>query len=144
MQQRPAAPFSHPIRVYWEDTDAGGVVFYANHLRFYERARTEWLRAAGVGQQALADETGAIFIVTDARVRYLKPARLDDLLRVTVLPTEIGRARLTLQQQCWSGDTLLSEGCIQVACVAHGTFRPQRIPTAVLQRLQPQALAQSE
>lgn len=144
MPQRPAAPFSHPIRVYWEDTDAGGVVFYANHLKFYERARTEWLRAAGVGQQALVDETGAIFIVTDTRVRYLRPARLDDLLRVTVLPTEIGRARLTLQQQCWRDAELLSEGHIEVACVARGTFRPQRIPTAVLQRLQPQATSAPE
>jgi acyl-CoA thioester hydrolase len=136
MQAPPTAAFSHPIRVYWEDTDAGGVVFYANHLKFFERARTEWLRAAGVGQQALVEETGAIFIVSDTRVRYLKPARLDDLLSVTVLPTEIGRVRLTLQQQCWRGPDLLSEGTIEVACVAHGTFRPQRIPTAVLQRLQ--------
>jgi acyl-CoA thioester hydrolase len=77
-------------------------------------------------------------------VRYLRPARLDDLLQVTVLPSEIGRARLTLQQQCWRGDELLSEGTIEVACVAHGTFRPQRIPTAVLQRLQAQATSSSE
>ncbi len=139
--QHPTLPFTHPVRVYWEDTDAGGVVFYANYLKFFERARTEWLRAAGVAQQALVDETGAIFIVTDTRVRYLKPARLDDLLSVSVEPTEIGRARLTLRQQCWRGHELLSEGTIEVACMSHGTFRPQRIPTPVLHRLLPQATA---
>lgn len=141
MPQHAAAPYSHSIRVYWEDTDAGGVVFYANYLKFFERARTEWLRAAGIGQQALVEGSGAIFIVSDTRVRYLRPARLDDLLRVTVQPTEIGKVRLTLQQQCWREDELLSEGLIEVACVSHGTFRPQRIPTAVLQRLQPQAFS---
>jgi acyl-CoA thioester hydrolase len=139
--QPPAAPFTHPVRVYWEDTDAGGVVYYANYLKYFERARTEWLRAAGVEQQALVELAGAIFIVTDSRVRYLRPARLDDLLSVSVEPTERGRARLTLRQQCRRGTELLSEGTIEVACVSHGTFRPQRIPTPVLQRLLPQATA---
>jgi acyl-CoA thioester hydrolase len=133
------AAFTHQVRVYWEDTDAGGIVFYANYLKFFERARTEWLRAAGIAQQALVDETGAIFIVTDTRVRYWLPARLDDLLSVSVEPIVIGRARLTLRQQCRRGTELLSEGTIEVACVSHGTFRPQRIPTPVLQRLLPQA-----
>ena len=142
--QRNAAPYCHTVRVYWEDTDAGGVVFYANYLKYFERDRTEWLRAAGVAQQALVDETGAIFIVTDTRVRYLKPARLDDLLSVSVEPMAIGRARLTLKQQCWRDTVLLSEGTIEVACVSHGTFRPQRIPTPVLQRLLPQATSISE
>jgi acyl-CoA thioester hydrolase len=129
--------FHHPVRVYWEDTDAGGVVFYANYLKFFERARTEWLRAAGIAQQALADDTGAIFIVTDTRLRYVRPARLDDLLSVTVTPLEIGRARLRIRQQCLCGDTLLCEGDISVACVSQGTFRPQRIPTHILQSLAP-------
>ena len=83
---RLAHAFRHTLRVYWEDTDAGGVVFYANYLKFFERARTEWLRALGFGQQALRERTGAIFVVTDTRVRYLAPARLDDLLDVTVEP----------------------------------------------------------
>ena len=139
-----SADFRHPLRVYWEDTDAGGVVFYANFLKFFERARTEWLRSLGVGQQALREATGAIFIVTDTRVRYLKPARLDDLLSVSVEPVAIGRARLTLRQQCRRGTELLNEGTIEVACVGHGTFRPQRIPTPVLQRLLPQATTASE
>jgi len=79
-----AAAFVHPLRVYWEDTDAGGVVFYANYLRFFERARTEWLRHLGVQQQALREATGAIFVVTDAQVGFRAPARLDDVMQVSV------------------------------------------------------------
>jgi acyl-CoA thioester hydrolase len=99
-------PFSHTLRVYWEDTDAGGVVFYANYLKFFERARTEWLRHLGVAQQALRERTGAIFVVTDTRVRYRAPARLDDELRVTVVLAAQGTASMTLQQQAWRGQTL--------------------------------------
>ena len=84
------------------------------------------------------------FIVSEVAVEFVKPARLDDLLSVSVEPIEIGRARLTLRQQCWRGHALLSEGTIEVACVSHGTFRPQRIPTPVLQRLLPQASTTSE
>jgi acyl-CoA thioester hydrolase len=128
-------PFRLPLRVYWEDTDAGGVVFYANYLKYFERARTEWLRALGVGQQALREETGAIFIVSDTRVRYHRPARLDDLLDVTVLLRETGRATMLIDQQAWRGDTLLAEGEIRIGCVDAGTFRPRRIPTSVLDAL---------
>lgn len=125
------------VRIYWEDTDAGGVVFYANYLKFFERARTEWLRAAGVGQQDLRDRTGAIFVVSETHLRYLHPARLDDELRVTVERTEIGRATLNVHQRIWRGDTLLCEGEIGIACVDHNTFRPRRIPSEVLQQLIP-------
>jgi len=130
-----AAPFSHRLRVYWEDTDAGGVVFYANYLKFFERARTEWLRALGVAQQQLRDETGAIFIVADTRVRYLKPARLDDLVDVTVDVRDAGRASMLIAQAARRETTLLAEGEIRIGCVDAATFRPQRIPTAVLDRL---------
>ena len=128
---------SNPIsvRVYWEDTDAGGVVFYANYLKFFERARTEWLRHLGVGQQALRDSTGAIFVVTDTAVRYRAPARLDDELRITVQLHKHGTASMTLQQQAWRGDTLLAEGEIRIGCVDDGTFRPRRIPTQVIETL---------
>jgi acyl-CoA thioester hydrolase len=138
-----AASFRLSLRVYWEDTDAGGVVFYANYLKFFERARTEWLRALGVGQQTLREATGAIFIVSDTALRYLAPARLDDLLTVTVHPAESGRASMTLQQQAWrnNGDaaapTLLCEGRIRIACVDAQTFRPRRFPEPVTQALQP-------
>jgi acyl-CoA thioester hydrolase len=131
----PAPRFTHPVRVYWEDTDAGGVVFYANYLKFFERARTEWLRSAGFGQQALVDATGAIFVVTDTRLRYLKPARLDDLLSISVELVDSGRASFTLAQQCLRASELLCEGTIAVACVDRGTFRPRRIPTDLTERL---------
>ena len=135
------APFQHTLRVYWEDTDAGGVVFYANYLKFFERARTEWLRALGLGQQALRDATGAIFIVSDTALRYLAPARLDDLLTVTVKPVDTGRASMTLQQQAWrhnagtSPATLLCEGRIRIGCVDAASFRPRRFPEPVTQVL---------
>ena len=125
--------------MYWEDTDAGGVVFYANYLKFFERARTEWLRALGVGQQALRDATGAIFIVTDTAVRYRAPARLDDELHVTVALRARGTASMTIAQQAWRGavgvGTLLAEGEIRIGCVDHGTFRPRRIPNELLKTL---------
>ena len=136
-----ATPFSHPVRVYWEDTDAGGVVFYANYLKFFERARTEWLRALGAEQQALRDATGAIFIVSDTALRYLQPARLDDLLRITVQPLEIGRASMRLGQQAWRGDALLCEGQIRIGCVDGGSFRPRRFPHEIMTLLTPTATA---
>jgi acyl-CoA thioester hydrolase len=124
--------YAHPLRVYWEDTDAGGVVFYANYLKFFERARTEWLRSLGFGQQALRDDTGAIFIVSQTAVRYLLPARLDDLLRVTVDVRHAGQASMTITQQAWRGDDLLAEGEIRIGCVDADTFRPRRIPGPLL------------
>jgi acyl-CoA thioester hydrolase len=135
----PPVLFQHRVRVYWEDTDAGGVVFYANYLKFFERARTEWLRALGVGQQALRDTTGAIFVVTDTQVRYRAPARLDDELHITVALRARGTASMTITQQAWRGavgqGTLLAEGDIRIGCVDQGTFRPRRIPNEVLQSL---------
>lgn len=126
-----AAPFRHRMRVYWEDTDAGGIVFYANYLRFFERARTERLRALGVEQQALREATGAIFVVTDATLRYLAPARLDDVLDVSADLAEPGRATLTFTQQAWRGDTLLCDGQVRVASVDALTHRPRRLPPPV-------------
>jgi acyl-CoA thioester hydrolase len=126
-----ATEFRHRLRVYWEDTDAGGVVFYANYLKFFERARTEWLRALGVGQQALREQTGAMFIVSQTQVRYLMPARLDDELEITVHLAEAGRASLRVEQQAWRGTELLAEGEIRIGCVDAGTFRPRRIPMAL-------------
>ena len=131
----PAFAFSHPLRVYWEDTDAGGVVFYAHYLKFFERARTEWLRHLGLGQQDLRDRTGAIFVVTDTRVRYRAPARLDDLLHVTVNLQHHGAASMTIVQQAWRDTTLLAEGDIRIGCVDDGTFKPRRIPQEVIETL---------
>jgi acyl-CoA thioester hydrolase len=120
------------VRVYWEDTDAGGVVFYANYLKFFERARTEWLRALGVEQTALKAETGAIFVVAEVNLRYLAAAKLDDLLTITVTVLDQGAASLELEQQAWRGDTLLAEGRVRVGCVDGTTLRPKRIPLQVL------------
>jgi acyl-CoA thioester hydrolase len=127
--------FRHTLRVYWEDTDAGGVVFYANYLKFFERARTEWLRHLGFGQERLRVETGAMFVVIDTSVRYLLPARLDDELIVTVQLSQAGRASMTLQQQAYRGAQLLTEGSIRIGCVDAGTFKPCRIPNDILQAL---------
>ena len=89
--------FAHTLRIYWEDTDAGGVVFYANYLKFFERARTEWLRARGFEQETLRANQRVMFVVADTRVRYLRPARLDDQLRVTVEVREAGRASMDIK-----------------------------------------------
>ena len=128
----PPDGFRHTLRVYWEDTDAGGVVFYANYLKFFERARTEWLRSLGCGQQALRERSGAIFVVTDTRVRYLAPARLDDLLEVSVELRAAGKASMTLAQQAWRTGMLVAAGEIRIGCVDAGTFRPRRIPTELM------------
>jgi acyl-CoA thioester hydrolase len=127
--------FSLRLRVYWEDTDAGGVVFFANYLKFFERARTEWLRARGFGQERLRTDTGAMFVVADTSVKYFSPARLDDELDVTVRITEAGRATLAIEQQAWRDDALLAQGSIRIGCVDAGTFKPRRIPTELLQAI---------
>ena len=127
--------FHWPVRIYWEDTDAGGIVFYANYLKFFERARTEWLRALGIGQHALREETGGMFVVSETAVKYHRPAQLDDLLRVTARLSEGGRASLVIAQQAWRGDTLLCEGTIRIGWVDQNTLKPARIPLSVLERL---------
>nr|WP_295083184.1 tol-pal system-associated acyl-CoA thioesterase [uncultured Roseateles sp.] len=136
--------YKHSIRIYWEDTDAGGVVFYANYLKFFERARTEWLRALGFEQEAMRHAEGAMFIVSSTQVRYLRPARLDDWLTITVEIRELGRASMVLFQQAWRDDTLLSEGEIRIGCVASDIvaskgesqdFKPTRIPAALFAAL---------
>jgi len=132
-----SSEFQFPIRVYWEDTDAGGIVFYANYLKFFERARTEWLRAAGVEQHQLREETGAIFVVAGTSLRYLAPARLDDLLTVTVEPQPAGRASLVVRQRALRGDTLLCEGEIRIGCVRAEDLKPQRLPDSVVAAIAP-------
>ena len=132
----PAAHFQHPVRVYWEDTDAGGIVFYANYLKFFERARTEWLRALGHSQQEMVDATGCMFVVQETTVRYVKPARLDDQLTITVDVRERGRASLRIAQQAWCGDRLLAEGEIRIGCVERATMKPHRIPGPIFEAIE--------
>ncbi len=131
----PEADFRRGLRVYWEDTDAGGVVFYANYLKFFERARTEWLRELGFSQERMRLAQGRMFVVSRTAVNYLAPARLDDWVEVTVELREQGRASLLLYQQAWRGGELLAEGEIRIGCVDSTSFRPARMPDDLLQRL---------
>ena len=130
-----AQVFEHAVRVYWEDTDAGGIVFYANYLKFFERARTEWLRALGIGQHSLREETGGMFVVSETHVKYLQSAKLDDMLRITAQLQTSGRASLTIAQQAWRHNQLLCEGTIRIGWVQAQDLKPARIPTSVLERL---------
>lgn len=131
--------FSWTVRVYYEDTDAGGVVFYANYLKFFERARTEWLRAAGINQQALAHSHGVMFVVKSTAVDYHAPAKLDDELKLTVVVERLGRASVQFIQQAWrvtGGEmALLTTARIKVGCVDTAAFRPSAIPDAVLEQI---------
>ena len=128
--------FEWRVRVYWEDTDAGGIVFYANYLKFFERARTEWLRARGIEQQRLRETAGGFFVVSATQVQYHRPARLDDLLLVTAAVSEVGRASLTIAQSArrdGPGGELLCEGTIRIGWVDALSLSPRRMP-ADLQR----------
>jgi acyl-CoA thioester hydrolase len=128
-------PFHWPIRVYWEDTDAGGVVYYANYLRFMERARSEWLRARGFEQDVLRDETGVVFVVRRVEIDYRSPARFNDALDVTVRLREAGRASLVVQQELMRGDLCLAEAVVTLACVDAANFKPVKMPSTLLQAL---------
>lgn len=139
-----AAPFAIPVRVYWEDTDAGGVVFYANYLRYFERARTEWLRAAGVQQRALREASGVQFVVTHAAVNWRRPALLDDLLTISVEPLAAQRASLKLAQVAWRGDERLADADVTLACVRAADLKPCRIPPAVWDALPLRRFASSD
>lgn len=132
---RSNAAFIWPIRVYWEDTDAGGVVYHASYLRFLERARSEWLRSLGWGQDALRLREGVAFVVRAMRLEFLRPARLDDELHVAVLPSPARRASLHLRQTIGRGGEVLLEAEVKVACVAVADFRPCAVPAPLLARL---------
>jgi acyl-CoA thioester hydrolase len=120
--------FTWTVRVYYEDTDAGGIVFYANYLKFFERARTEWLRAAGVSQQEMLEHHGAIFVVKNTSVDYHAPAKLDDVLNLTLSIEKLGRASVQFTQQAWRDDTLLTSAAVKVGCVDAATLRPRPLP----------------
>jgi acyl-CoA thioester hydrolase len=135
---------SWSIRVYYEDTDAGGVVFYANYLKFFERARTEWLRSLGIDQLRLAHDTGMIFIVRRTTVDYLSPARLDDEILIRSRIDRIGGASVDFMQEAWRGDTLLARGGIKIGCVAADSLRPGKIPSHVMEAMQAQIPAERQ
>ncbi len=127
--------FSIPIRVYYEDTDAGGVVYYANYFKFMERARTEWLRNLGFEQDELARVPGVLFAVRSAKLEFLKPARFNDLLDATVEIRERGRASLTFGQRVCRGTEVLCEGEVRVACLEAKSFAPCPIPATIFSRI---------
>lgn len=133
--------FIWTVRVYYEDTDTGGVVFYANYLKFFERARTEWLRAAGISQFTLAEVDRVMFVVKSTAVDYHAPAKLDNELKLTVVVEKLGRASVQFLQQAWRVDgtkqELLATGRIKIGCVDTATFRPSVIPAHVLARIAP-------
>jgi acyl-CoA thioester hydrolase len=129
------AGFHWPVRVYWEDTDAGGVVYYANYLKFMERARSEWLRALGFEQDVLRDEAGVVFVVRRVEIDYLAPARFNDQLDVSVSLHEAGRASLSVKQELMCGSTRLAEAVVTLACVDALRFKPVKMPEPILQAL---------
>ena len=124
--------FSTPVRVYYEDTDAAGVVYYANYLRFMERARTEWLRHIGLEIDVLANHQDTIFAVRSVSIEYLSPARLNDLLEVKLTLERCNRASLVVAQNVVRNKQLLCGGQLKLVCLHGGSFRPRRIPELVL------------
>lgn len=128
--------FSIPVRVYYEDTDAGGVVYYANYLKFFERCRTEWMRFAGHDQSALAAEAGIGFVARKASCEYLKPARLDDELIVGLEVEKLTRVRVVFRQHVRRGDDELVTGTVEIACVNMATMTPSAIPDFLHQKLE--------
>ena len=132
-------PFSWPIRVYYEDTDAQGVVYYANYFRFMERARTEWLRALGVDQVALMQNERRIFVVTGTSAEFLVPARLNDEIVVTARLAGLSRATFDIEQNIYRDDldgTLLLKGTIRAAYLDADTMRPKRVPASLFEENQ--------
>jgi len=128
--------FTWPVRVYWEDTDAGGVVYYANYLKFLERARTEWLSHLGLEQDRMAQAAGIVFVVRRVEADYLRPARFNDRLSVRCELAELNRVSLTMAQQVRRGDEVLLDAIVKVVCVDRTAFRPVKMPTFVKHALE--------
>ena len=131
--------FSWPVRVYYEDTDAQGVVYYANYFRFMERARTEWLRSLGVNMVKLHEEDRRIFVVAEVSVRFLAPARLSDELTITARLTNLSRVSFDIEQNIYRGDTdgeLLISGQVKAAYLDADSMRPRRIPATIFGEIQ--------
>jgi acyl-CoA thioester hydrolase len=124
----PPAAFRLPVRVYYQDTDAGGVVFHGRYLDFFERARTEWLRQLGFDVRQLAERDGLLFIVRELSVSYMRPAQVDDLLTVTAAIDHLGRVQFTLDQRVLRGTDVLVQGTVNLACVSVAGLRPMRVP----------------
>jgi len=129
-------PFRFPVRVYYEDTDAAGVVYYANYLKFMERARTEWLASIGFPLAAFEREHGVVFVVHRCEIDFRLPARLNDDLAVTVEVEHRGASRLVARQEVRREDAVVTEARVTLACLDATRWRPVRIPTPLAQRLE--------
>jgi acyl-CoA thioester hydrolase len=129
--------FQWPIRIYWEDTDAGGVVYHARYLHFLERARSEWLRASGIGQQQLRDEAGIVFVVHRMELDFNAPARLDDLLSASVRVEQRRSASFVVMQELRREPESkpLVEARVRIACIDASRFRPRPIPDHLFQEM---------
>ena len=127
--------FSFPVRVYYEDTDTAGIVYYAGYLRFMERGRTEWLRALGIEQMRLAQEAGIVFAVRSLNIEYLKPARLDDLLAGVTELTLPGRAQITLGQRIEREGETLVEASVRIACLDARKMKPAAMPEEIRRKM---------
>jgi acyl-CoA thioester hydrolase len=128
-------PFSWPVRVYYEDTDHAGVVYYANYLRYFERARTEWLRALGIEQPELAARHQVIFVVRSIAVEYLQPARFNDVLDVSVELEHVGASQITMSQRACCGDETLAEARVRLACIGLAQMKPVRMPRVLTEKI---------
>lgn len=128
--------FNWPIRVYYENTDAGGVVYHAEYLKFFERARSEWLRSLGFGQYELKTEYGVIFVVRQMQIKYRQPARFDDMLDVVSRLEELGRLKIVFNQKLRRADDILTEAIVEVVCVESQQFRPVAIPGLISTTMQ--------
>jgi len=124
-----------PVRVYWEDTDAGGVVYHASYIRYFERGRTEWLRALGWSQAQLAEEQKVLFSVVNLQIQYHRPARLDDLLETVTRARIAGGASLQFDQQLRRDGELVTSCTVLVACVDAASFTPRRLPPVLRTRI---------
>lgn len=123
--------FRWPVRVYYEDTDGGGVVYHANYLRFMERARTEWLRSLGFEQTALRDELNLLFVVREIRLKFVRPACFNDAVEVVSRLHHVGRSLLEFEQSILRGEELLTEARVEVVCVDAQRFKPTAIPAFI-------------
>lgn len=128
--------FSWPIRVYYENTDAGGVVYHSEYLKFYERARTEWLRSLGFEQPELRASSNVIFVVRSMQIKYVQPARFNELLEVLSRLVELGRSRFVFEQTLLRGQEILNQATVEVVCVADGTFKPSPLPALIRQQFE--------
>ncbi len=133
--EKPAMKFDWPVQIYWEDTDAGGVVYHSQYLNFMERARTEFLRSLGLMQTLLRDEFGILFVVRDIQIRFKKPAKFDDALNVNTALIKVGRSLLEFEQNIYRGDEHLIAAKVDVVCIGADSFRPVSIPEKMMHLL---------